>query len=317
MSLDMGVRNPEFVEEIPSPFIPGTDHQFAWDSTSLEYGKRCWQLYKYTMIDGYVSKRESVHLRFGGEFHQSMADYKKLRVKGIHHDTAVFEVVKALMHRIKDFWPDDKYKSRTNLLKAVIGYVDEHQDDPAESIVLPTGEAAVEYSFRLELDYMATEDQPYILCGHMDEVVKFSGDYFVRDYKTTTSTPTPYYWQQFEPNNQMTLYTFASRVVLSKPAKGVIIDSIQLFANDKPRFTRGLTYRTEAQLEEWVYELEFVFDQAEQHARVGVWPKNDTACNMYGGCPFRHVCSSDPGIRDAILESDFEKRERWNPLKPR
>ena len=37
-NLDMGVRNSEFVEnpdEVPSPFISGTNLQFAVDSTSL------------------------------------------------------------------------------------------------------------------------------------------------------------------------------------------------------------------------------------------------------------------------------------------
>jgi hypothetical protein len=320
-NLDMGLKDLDFVEipdEVPSPFIPGTNIQFAWDSTSLGYFKQCPQLYKYVVIDGYHSKEDNVHLRFGSEYHQAIADYRKSIAAGIQHDDAVFDVIKALMFRIDDWRPDHKYKNRLNLLHAVIGYLDSYQNDPVEVITLENGDPAVEYSFRFELEQMCAPDQPYVLCGHMDDVNQFNGDYFVRDHKTTTSTPGEYYWKQFEPNNQMTLYTIASRVILNKPAKGVIIDSAQILLTEPyVRFTRGITYRTEDQLGEWLFDLTLWLAQAKAYGEADYWPHNDTACNMYGGCRFRDVCASAPAIRDDILASDFEKGEPWNPLKPR
>jgi hypothetical protein len=316
--LDMGLRNLEIVEKVPSPFIAGTDIQFAWDSTSLGYFKQCPQLYKYIVIDGYQPKDESVHLRFGTEYHKCIADYRISIAAGIKHDDAVFDVIKALLFRIDDWWPDHKYKNRLSLLHAVIGYLDKYQDDPVQVIQLDNERPAVEYSFRFELEYPCTEDQPYILCGHLDDVSKFNADYFGRDHKTTTSTPGEYYWKQFEPNNQMTLYTIATKVVLEKPAKGMIIDSAQILLTDPyVRFTRGITYRTEDQLEEWLFDLYHFLEQAKRYATMGYWPHNDTACNMYGGCRFRDVCASAPQIRQAVLDSDFVKGEPWNPLKPR
>jgi hypothetical protein len=113
------------------------------------------------------------------------------------------------------------------------------------------------------------------------------------------------------------MYTFASRVLTPKPAKGVIIDSIQTLVEDRPKFTRGITYRTEDQIQEWLLDVQFYIELAETFAINQHWPMNDTACDKYGGCPFRHVCSSSPGVRDMVLQSDFEKGEIWNPLKPR
>src|SRR4029077_7796425 len=115
------------------------------------------------------------------------------------------------------------------------------------------------------------------------------GALFDMDYKTTTSTPTDYYWKQFEPNNQMTLYTFASHVIFETPVQGVIINSIQIMIENAPRFTRGVTYRTKAQMEEWLKDLEHWLDKAQQYAEAGYWPMNDTACDKFGGCPFRDV----------------------------
>ena len=67
------------------PFLPGTYVQWAWDSTCLGLIKTCPRLYQYTMIDGYVAKGESIHLRFGIEYHQALQDYDIARAEGIIH----------------------------------------------------------------------------------------------------------------------------------------------------------------------------------------------------------------------------------------
>ena len=304
--------------EAPSPFVEvdGTIIQYAWDSTSLEYLKRCPRLYQYQK-QGWQPHDENVHLRFGSEFHQVMHEYELLKADGIEHEEAVFLVVKELLLRIDDFRPDHKYKNRLNLVRAVVRYMDKFQDDKAKTIILDNGKPAVELSFRFELDYGPVgSDQPYLICGHLDRVVEFQGDPFIMDYKTNTTTPSDYYWRGFEPHNQMTLYTLASGVVLSSPVKGVIINSIQLMVEDV-RVTRGTTYRTKDQLEEWLRDLSYWLNLAETYAVANYYPMNDTACDKYGGCKFREVCSKSPSVRQMYLEAEFVREEPWNPLKVR
>jgi PD-(D/E)XK nuclease superfamily len=301
--------------EVQSPYVEGTSIQFAWDSTCLEDLKRCPRLYQYRM-EGWQPKGENVHLRFGSEFHQAMHDYELLRADGIEFEEAVFLTVKELLFRTDDFRPDHKQKNRLALITAVIRYFDQYKDDKAVTMVLENGKPAVELSFRFELDYGPTPDQPYILCGHLDRVVEFAGQSFVMDYKTNTTTPSDWYWKGFDPHNQMTLYTLASGVVFENPVNGVIINSIQLMVGDV-RVTRGTTYRTKDQLEEWLGDLKFWILLAENYARNNYWPMNDTACDKYGGCKFREVCSKSPSVRQKYLEADFTKEEPWNPLKPR
>jgi len=322
----MGLSPSTFVEETdeaPSPFIPETNIQFAVDSTSLDSAFRCARLYQYVIIEGYRPKHENIHLRFGIEFHTCMADYEACRIAGENHNDAVFDTIRALLFRLEDFWPDPdtkagKYKSRLHLIMAVIKYLDEHQDDPAETLMLKNGKPAVELSFRVELGMDAAPGQPYILCGHIDKLVKFQGYVFGKDYKTTTYTPTDHYWKQYDyPDNQMTIYTIATRIILPEPAKGMMIESIQNFVEDPPRITRGLTYRTEDQLDEWILTLECKLIEMRKWSEDNYWPMNPTACDKYGGCPFRPVCNVPPSMRDAVLETEYEKGERWNPLKPR
>lgn len=314
---------------LESPFLPGTNIQWAWDSTSLNYAKTCPQLYKYVIIDGWQTEVESIHLRFGMEIHTSFQEYDLCRAAGIAHNEALLEVIHNLLIRTWGWEPDattkaGKYKHRKSLVRTVVDYLDNYNlgvQDPAQTYILNNGQPAVELSFRFELDFgpRAAEDttqQPYVLCGHLDRVVSFNDQLFVMDYKTTTTTPGSYYFDQYGPNNQMTLYTLASQVILGSPVKGVIIDAIQILM-DSTRTVRGFTYRTPDQLNEWTEDLSWWLSLAETWAEQNYWPKNDLSCDKYGGCRFRQICSKDPSVRGQFLKSSFVKGEPWNPLKPR
>lgn len=323
---------------VQSCFLPGTNVQFAWDSTSLGYLKTCPRLYYYHMIEGWTNVDESVHLRFGIEYHRALQDYDMSRASGIDHDDSVHDVIQELVLRTADFNPDHKTKTKENLLRTVVWYLEKFKDDPATTVILSNGKPAVELSFRFELDWgpeagrdekVTYEDgddrkprhaqQPYVLSGHLDRLVDYQDQQFVMDRKTTTTTPSDYYFNQFEPNNQMTLYAFASKVVLETQVRGIIIDAAQV-AVGFSRFVRGMTYRTPEQIEEWVGDLHYWFNAAEHYATTNHWPMNDMACDKYGGCRFRDVCSKQASVRQNFLEASFKQLpedERWNPLKPR
>jgi hypothetical protein len=291
------------------------------------------------MLEGWSSDNESPHLRFGIEFHQALQEYDIARADGIKHNEAEHDVIKSLLGRTFDWDVDTdtragKYKNRTSLVRTVIWYLEHFKDDPAKTLILDNGKPAVELSFSFELDWgptrtnvvdMSTPDldlvprQPYLLSGHLDRIVDFQDQLFVMDRKTTTTTPGSYYFDQFEPNNQMSLYTLASQVILDSPIKGVIIDAAQILV-DTARFVRGFTYRTSDQLDEWLKDVEYWLNLAESYAEANYWPQNDTACDKFGGCRFRQMCSKSPQVREQFLNANFTKlepEERWNPLKPR
>lgn len=312
-------------EKVESCFLPNTFTQFAWDSTSLGLIKTCPRLYQYTMIEGWSTKGEAIHLRFGIEYHQALHDYELAKADGMDHEHALRSTIAQLLVRILDFNPNpqtnsEQLKTRDHLVRTVVWYLDHFIDDPAKTVILDNGKPAIELSFKFELDWGPQQsNQPFLLCGHLDRVVDFQDDFFVMDRKTTTSTPGPYYFNQFEPNNQMTLYSLASQVILSSPVKGVIIDAAQI-AVGFSRFTRSFTYRTKDQLEEWLWDLKYLLVQAETYATEEYWPMNDTACDKFGGCKFRGICSKSPQVREQFLKSNFiklEEKDRWNPLKKR
>jgi PD-(D/E)XK nuclease superfamily len=309
-----------------SPYLPGTKVRYAWDATSISALKRCPRYYQLTIEEGWQGRKPNVHLRFGLEYHQAIQEYEIFKAKGQDHKQAVFSAVKALAIRLKDYPKGEEngkrsqvLKTRENLFRTVIWYLEKFKDDPAKTVILDNGKPAVELSFRFELAFGPSPGQPYILCGHLDRVVTFSGDVYLMDHKTSTVTLGSYYFDQFEPDNQMSLYTVAASVVFGSPLKGVIVDAAQV-AQDWSRFVRGFTYRTPGQLQEWIKDLVFWLENASTYAKMNYWPMNDLACDKYGGCPFRGVCSKDPKVRPAFLEADFvqlPEAERWNPLTPR
>lgn len=329
-----------------SPFLPGTNIQFAWSSSSLDLLKTCPRLYEYTMIQGWQSRDESIHLRFGIEYHTALQEYAAFRSRGIRHDDAIHDTIRSLHGRVFD-WDVDrntragKYKNRESIVGLVIDYLDHFgAEDPAETFIMANGEPAVELSFRFALDWgpecaqthgspELDEDaakliamgvdpgptmsaQPYLLCGHLDRVVNYNDSLYVMDHKTSIQTIGTYYFDQWSPSNQMTLYTLAGNVVLNSPIKGVVISAAQILLEKPNYFARGFTYRTSDQLHEWMEDLRFWLGQAEAFATANYWPMNDTSCTKFGGCKFKEVCSKSPQVRESYMKAAFDKIDPIN-----
>lgn len=299
-----------------SPFYDGTPIQFAWNSSALGTFKECARKYQLSYLEGWQQKGSGLHIRFGSLFHAGLEAFDRALVSGDTLDEALDIAVDYLLRSTWDNRGDDNpgepwatgdgKKNRETLIRSVIWYVDNYGNDPAKTLILADGTAALELSFICELPFLTPRNEPYIITGHIDRMVTYGEDVFVTDRKTTGSTLSPFYFEQYSPDNQMSLYTYAAKIVYSVPVSGVIIDAAQI-AVGFTAFSRGITTRSEGQLAEWLRDTEQWFLLAEQYAAVGYWPQNDKSCNDYGGCPFRRVCNKDPAVREHFLRTDFEQ----------
>lgn len=302
--------------------------QQAWDSTSLGQYKNCPRKYFYTNILGF-SINKTDPLVFGIAFHTAMQYYHYARAEGLSHDDGIKAALRA---GIRDYVADEnaespiiytaeqKERSLYALLRAICWYLDYYTDngqaeDICKTILLEDGAPAAELSFRFVPELELPEDftEP-LLCGHLDHVVEQQGSVYVKDYKTTKQLSSRFF-NQFNPDNQMSLYTLAGNVVFGLPVKGVIIDGVQL-AVHFARFQRGYSFRTPEHLDDWLADTAFWLNQAAQSARLGHWPQNDKACNLYAGCEFREVCQAPKSLQHTILKSNFQRRI-WDPLQTR
>lgn len=297
--------------------------QFAWDATSLELAMECPRKYFYVMRKGWRKRAPNVHLFFGGLIASAFEHYHKRRIlEGKSHDQALEGVV---MEALEATWidgapwhSDHNAKTRENLIRTIVWYLEEFKDDPLRTVVLKNGEPAVEQSFRLPVS------DDVIFCGHLDRLVEQDGDQYATDNKTTGYTITDQFFRQFDLSCQMSMYTFAGKAILSSPIKGVIIDAAQI-AVGFSRFVRGYTFRTKSQLDDWfrdtMHWIKIIWRYAELDSEHGEdenhWPKNTTSCDRYSGCQFRAICAQSPENRLQFLKADFEQQPTWDPMTPR
>ena len=295
-------------------FVPGTRLQFVWDSVSLGLFKECPWKYYLTLIQGWEKKRTPPPLSFGILFHSAMEHWHKLLAEGTPPAEALELVVHCAAIRgsylIEEGDPTRNWQS---LVRAIIWYVDQFKNDNAQTILLANGKPAVELSFVFE--FIEIDGVKFYLAGHMDRLVKIGTEFRFADYKTTKSALDERFFSGFSPDNQINLYTLASRIVFETEAVGGIIDGVQLGVNFN-RFKRGFVDRSPSQIEEWVEDTTFWLHLAKRCADTQQWPMNDKSCSNYGGCAFRRVCSKIPDIRENFLMVNF-KRRIWDPLQPR
>ena len=296
--------------------------QIYVDSSSLNEFKICPRRYYYSIVMGRQPQAESVHLTFGILMHRAIEDYHKARAVGTLHEDALRSVVHWVMKATWDRthnrpWASgDKYKNRNTLIRTIVWYLDKHAEDVLQTVILQGGKPAVELPFEMDSGYTAFTGEQFILCGKLDRIVTYKSNYFVADIKTTQNTIGDYFFKKFNPDNQMSMYSLAGLLAFNIPVEGVIIDGCQV-ATDFSRFERAFIERSDFQLHEWQQNLGYWLINLNQCAERNVWPMNDSACTMYGGCPFRAVCAqANPTAAMRVLEGSYRSRT-WDPLRNR
>lgn len=308
----------------PKAFRDGL--QYAWDSTSIKLAEECLRKYEYKMVQGWTPHEFSPHLRFGSVYATALEHFYKHRAEGMSHDDAVCEVVSEAMYSTWDYDKDEEgndlpdtggpwvsshnLKTRENLIRTCVWYLEQFKNDSTEVVILADGRPAVEHSFALPVD------DGIIFSGHLDRLVNYADNLMVMDQKTTGTTISSRYFEQFKPDVQMSMYTFAGKIIYNLPVKGVIIDAVQI-AVGFSRFERGMTMRTDSELQEFYDNTMQTIQTARTATALGHFPMNRTACSNYGGCEFRKVCSKSPEVRKNFLRADFVQGPRWDPLLAR
>lgn len=315
----MSERNSSF-----SPILPTL--QIALDSTSLGAFKTCPRLYQLSILEGWKPREESIHLTWGLLIHAAIEQYYRLTFGGASHNDALDEVVwTALRNTWKDGRPwqsDEPTKTRLTLIRTIVWYLDRFgQNDPLKTLQLSDGRPAVELSFRFPTEIKSRTSETFILCGHIDRIVTFNDSPWIVDFKSTKSTLTNRFFASFSPDNQFSIYIIAGQIMYSIPVSGIIIDGCQT-AVTFSRFERQLSQRSEYQISEWLDDLPYWLENLEKSAhnlasKGKNFPMNDKSCGMYGGCPYRPVCSApSESTRQDLLKAGYYKRI-WDPLQAR
>lgn len=316
--------NPDVsTEGIPLPSIFAADlpnFQNAWDATSLSALETCPRLYQLSIIEGWRPKGGAPPLIFGSLLHACLEHVDLLLAKGTERWAAVASGVRKALKETGAYaedgswtpWgPLDKLRTRENLVRAIIWYYDQYIED-ALTQYYSGDKPAIELSFSFLLPFKTAEGRALLWCGHIDKLVYFGDSVMALERKHTTRTIGSYYFDQYLMSDQIIGYVLAGQVVLPQPISGAIVEATQI-AVGFSRTHRSPQFRTEEQMAEWLHNLRYWIDLAEQYARRNFWPMNRASCNNFGGCRFRSICSLSPAVREQALETHFYK-DHWNPL---
>ena len=299
--------------------VPNTKFQFVWDSVSLNSIKTCPRKYNWEILHGYHLDPMPSTLMFGIQFHSCMEVWHKLRAQQIDADTALQRCTR-LAGLFGEYLTGERTeRTKQTLVRAVVWYLDQFRDDPAQITTNGDGSPAAELSFSLPLKKI--NGIQVHLAGHIDKVVKFLGKIFIADYKTTKSQLNERFFSQFKPNGQVQGYltaglTMAGSIpaIPEKPS-GILIDGIQLGVNFT-RYHRSIIEYSTLEINTFLSDLEQWLQVAALYAEAEHWPANEQACGNYGGCVFRSICSQTPAKHERLLKSNF-KKSLWDPRKER
>ncbi len=309
---------------LPNPqnkaFVPGTAYQFAWDSTSLGELKSCPRRYQYSIIQGYRTKGEILALEFGIAYHKGREIFDQ--ELPLHRDQtrAQIAALRAALSLFGKYTESDDwvyfqgtpYRNAKSLARAIVWSTEDQAHNEFKTWIQPSGKPATEISFRLELYDNFFHNYPLVLCGHFDKIVEYNSKLWIKDHKTTQKTINADYFEQYTPDNQMSLYTLAGHIVLTEPIEGTLVEACQLAVNFC-RVKTGMVYRSAGMLEEFQRNIEEFILEAARFSDQNYWPQNDRACYL---CNFKQICNKDPSVRQSFLDADFIKTT-WDPLTPR
>lgn len=236
---------------------------------------------------------------------------------GIVYCNSCYEEVQPEIRKVWRWYDLDGYHNQEALGRAIIWYTEQYKDDPMSTYIMPDGSPAVELSFVTATGEQTQEGEELFLAGHIDRVTQDqSGNLWITDRKTAKQALYHNYFDKYTPDNQMSLYTLASQLILPETPRGVMIDAIQKAVNFT-RMGRGYAPRNPAQLTEFLADFKLWIFQAELYAKMDQWPMNDKSCDMYGGCPFRKICNKSPQMREKYLSGPEFSTFHWNPLDKR
>jgi hypothetical protein len=151
--------------------------------------------------------------------------------------------------------------------------------------------------------------------GRFDQILEWNGKLWIRDFKTTSRMGRDYH-RMFDPNDQMTAYTWAASQLSGRPVQGVIIEVVYNTKTQGPKHHSIVSARTQAHIDEWLRNVQIAINDLNSYVESGYFPMRTTGCNDYGGCYFRDCCAmSSEVMRTAWLETKTIE-SHWDFMDP-
>lgn len=267
------------------------------DSYAMQLAKMCFRKYFFTIVIARSSSDTPVYFAYGSSYHKfreiletSKGDFKLALLAALDYwdrhqgaDPPVgskfdFMTKMRLMQSCKiayDHWLKEKALGKIEVI-------------------------SVEQPFNIQL-----EGSDEYTSGRFDQIVRWNGKPWGRDFKTTSKEGV-YYQRNLDPNDQFTRYTYAESKICGEKVHGQIIETLYNSKKAGPSITQYLSARSDYQLEDWKQDELMWRELLSKCREKDVWPKNEGHCIF---CPFHSVCKMpSEGAQMAKLDAEFVER---------
>lgn len=299
------------------------------DHSAIIQAMWCKRRYFYTIVLGFRSKDEPQYFGFGSCYHKFREILSKQWLDAKRAGAVSTDLLKEewmitafgnAMHAAAELWKQKKMRD------PVLG---DKWDFLTLARLLESCTVAFKH-WRDErekgrIEILATEQNIIITLpdgsqvgGKADEIVKWNGQVWGRDFKTSTQNQDKWFTRKMDPNDQFTRYTYMEQKLCGEPVQGQLVEVMWNAAGTKKELKKGpkifqhMATRSQSQLAMWEQEQMFYKKLLDLCRTEDIWPMETRACSY---CEFHSVCSR-PGeqAQMAKLEAEFIQRP-WNFLE--
>lgn len=200
-------------------------------------------------------------------------------------------------------------------------YVEERVASPT---ILELGDVVSAFVEEMhEFEWWSPDGGIIRLRGIPDLVIAHEGKTYVVDNKFPTSGwLSDYYFLRFSLGYQLRIYAAMYEQKMGVHVDGGIINAVSAAEKStdpaekwktrksSPSMLRVIDFTPE-QVEEAHVWARGLLAQRDAHAASGTWPRNELACDDYGGCEFLPLClAPNENVRAAKKLTMFRKKER-------
>lgn len=307
-----------------------SDYTLVMDNSSLSVWEECNRKFLYKILLALKNKDEKVEITFGTAYHK----FLELHHSGDYTFQECFEAFCKSAFKVNSRIAATRQQAvDSGLLQeysAEFGYIlckkysQLHPLDKEYFIILRDSENKpyTETGFALDLPNG-------ILIGLIDGIASIpsaNNKIIVVDHKTTKYGLTNTWFDNFNPNNQMSKYLAAASEYFGQKINTALINAIRVkdFKRGDPEenteklFGRIETYRSDEQLELHLRHANYQLKQINNSILEGLagFPMETNSCHTkYGECEYRKLCMARSDFMIQLLAEGQYVEQRWSPYE--
>ena len=309
------------------------------DSHLLKTYRACQQKFNLFEMQNVISKGKKAAPSFGIAMHEGIAEFRLQRMAGKKFNEAYEKGCETLIHSYSKHMPpemksevmQDDRRGPKNAIRLYTGFCEFFEPLGFEYLyieipfALSVGsiEAPISMEVQGQKRIWEYEKREVIYVGIIDAVLKEYGHVIVNDLKSTAWSITERWLDGFKMDQGLIGYVLAARELLGMDTQRGSIHAMWVQAEPKTRggkplneyFHNKALYWDMDQFEEWHRNVLLTVSEIEHKKFTGEWIWDfGQNCGAFGGCDYRPICSAPAGIRDRLIQMDYD-RGVWSPLE--